>query len=142
MSDKLQPSWLGNINWSHGLPLLPENYKLEQGKIFDYWGEFRSPVYDDMYEYRNSFSKNNYNSFDNWNNYKENTNESERENQFITISKNKKNTLFSRLPIKLSKNNGNTRSNAGNDFDIEEEYIIDDNNINMKNNYEFEDENI
>lgn len=155
MSFKLQPSWLGNINWSHGLPLLPENNKLKQSPIVDYWGNFQSPVWDYMYEYRKSFSKNNYNTFDNWNNnYKENINENLSENQFITISKNKKNTLSSRQLIKFSKNYcNNTSGNAGNNFDIESdasiadiedvEYIIDDDDdINMKTNYELQDTNI
>lgn len=148
MSIKLQPSWLGNINWSNGLPLSPENYKLEQMKIFDYWGEYRSPVWDDMYEYRKLLNKNNYNSFDKSNNYKENTNESNNDNQFITIYKNKKKTLPSSQYIKLSKNYDNTNNNAENDLNIESdestsdieevEYIINKNH----NNYKFEDENI
>lgn len=52
---RLEPSWLGSINWSRGLPLNPEYYKAERAKIFDYWGDYVAPIYDEIHEYRKSF---------------------------------------------------------------------------------------
>jgi len=95
----LQPSWLGKINWSNGIPTSPDKYMASRAKIINYWGEYRSPIWDDLYEYRKSFSTNNYNSYDSYNSYNlynsynnyENISDlQDKENQFITISKNKK----------------------------------------------------
>jgi|688.fasta_scaffold378987_1 hypothetical protein len=89
----LQPSWLGKINWSNGIPTSPDKYMAAQAKIIDYWGEYRSPVWDDLYEYRKSFSTNNYNSYnsyDSYNNYENISDLQDKDNQFITISKNKR----------------------------------------------------
>jgi len=83
----LQPSWLGKIDWSRGIPTSPEKYKTERYKIFDYWGEYKSPIWDDMYEYRKSFSNSYYNLYDNYENI---ANLHDKDNQFITIFKNKK----------------------------------------------------
>ena len=103
----LQPSWLGKINWSNGIPTSPDKYRAAQAKIIDYWGEYRSPVWDDLYEYRKLFSNCNYNSYDNYENI---GNLQDKDNQFITISKNKKTIKQSKYSSnqlnKFSMNNG------------------------------------
>jgi hypothetical protein len=83
----LQPSWIGKIDWARGLPTSPEKYKAAKAKIIDPCDEYKSPVWDDIYEYRKLLSNSNYNLF---NNYKNISNLQDTENQFITISKNKK----------------------------------------------------
>lgn len=156
----LQPLWLGKIDWTKGLPISPEKYKVEQAKIFDYWGEFRSPVWDDMREYRKSYS-NSYYSFDNNQYMQYNTNEYESENQFIIISKNKKiirqaSKQASRLPLIFfsninidnynDNNDNNDNNNIDNDSDvnncnIETEFSdveYDNNDSSLKYNYDYE----
>jgi len=88
----LQPSWLGKIDWSRGIHTSPHKYKVVYSNILD---EYKAPVWDDMYEYRKSFYTRKYNSFDTNNDNIYNL--QDNENQFITISKNKK-------PIKQSIN--------------------------------------
>jgi hypothetical protein len=118
----LYPSWLGKINWSHGLPLSPEKYNSSRIKLLDSWGEYKSPIWDDMYEYRKTFSNRNYYSFDN---FEKNNNLQDKDNQFITISKNKKKNNHcdahytsrhsNRKPYKHSSNN---ESNLNLDIEI------------------------
>ena len=144
----LQPLWLGKIDWSLGIPTSPEKYKSERDKIFDYWGEYKPTFWDDMYEYRKSFSRSNHNSFDN---YESKINLQDKENQFITISKNKK-------PIKTNQqNNISTKfssnpSNPRNDIDSEQSdsennnfYYNDANDdtydANAKRNYDYREDN-
>ena len=101
----LQPYWLGKIDWSHGISTSQNKYKGVYSNIMD---EYKAPVWDDMYEYRKSFLTRKYNLFDN--NNENICNLQDNDNQFITISKNKKtftkNTSSSK-PIKFSMNDGN-----------------------------------
>jgi hypothetical protein len=55
LSYKLQPSWLGIINWSNGLPLSRQAFNIDNDKVIDYWNSWRSPSYDETKEYRKSF---------------------------------------------------------------------------------------
>ena len=97
----LQPSWLGNIDWSRGISTLPNKYKANQvnqvnqanqanqANIIDYWGEYKSPNWYDIYDYRKSFSTSNYNC-NSFNNYENIDKFKDNDNRFITVSKNKK----------------------------------------------------
>lgn len=51
MDVKLVPGWLGKINWSRGLPTLPDKFNLDRDKNMDYWGTFKLYIYDDVKEY-------------------------------------------------------------------------------------------
>ena len=133
----LQPSWLGKIDWSHGIPTSPEKYKAAQDKIFDYWGEYKSPIWDDMYEYRKSFSTNNYNSYDNYENIAK---LHDKDNQFITISKNKKTfKQYDDSPRQFSKYSITYEN------EIESEVSDSENNTfyynDVKKNYDYEEDN-
>jgi len=149
VSNLLQPSWLGKIDWSHGIPTSPQKYKEAQNKIFDYWGEFKSPIWDDMYEYRKLFSTSNYNIFDN---YENNSNLQDKDNQFITISKNKKTIKHFNSPNQLRNFANKFPSNHGNGIDSEisdtentDFYNNDANDVNynsnVKHNYDCDEDN-
>lgn len=154
----LQPSWLGKIDWSNGIPTCPEKYKAAKAKIIDYWGEFVSPVWDDMTEYRKSFSNNYRNSYDYYEAHCKDK-EQDTENLFITYSKNKKTSKqYSGIFIKFSMDNriansnenANANANGGyinsdsSDGELEYDnfnYHPDDDSVyevNLKDNYEVE----
>jgi hypothetical protein len=136
----LQPLWLGKIDWSHGIPTSPETYKAAQDKIFEYWGEYKSPVWDDMYEYRKTFSTRNYNSYNSYNpynlydNYENISNLQDKENQFITISKNKKTIKkiysYSSEVNKFSSNYSNQIDSEISDSENNNFYYNNVNNVN------------
>jgi hypothetical protein len=152
----LQPSWLGKINWSNGIPTSPDKYRAAQAKIIDYWGEYRSPVWDDLYEYRKSFTTNNYNLYDNYENI---GNLQDKDNQFITISKNKKTIKQAKYSSsqlnKFSMNNGKEIDSEISDSeyknvdyddvinDIQEDTIDTNktNNTKVKDNYDYKEDN-
>ncbi len=81
--------WMDKIDWGHGLPISLEKYNAEKAKILDYWADCKFPAYDELHEYRKSFSTNrNYASSMLENNYHYHI--EDKTNQFTTYSKNKK----------------------------------------------------
>lgn len=87
----LRPSWQGKYNWSQGLPNAVKHKQDTKLKNNDYWGEYVPPVWDDMFEYRKSFSNaNNYDDYYHHHNHIYQNTEQTNEHQFITFSRNKK----------------------------------------------------
>jgi hypothetical protein len=90
----LRPSWQGKHDWNRGLPnavklLKQENKTKSNDYDRDYWGEYVSPVWDDMYEYRKSFlNATNYDDY--YHHHISQNKEQTHEHQFITFSRNKK----------------------------------------------------
>lgn len=149
----LQPSWLGKIQWSHGLPLSPEKFKEAKDKIIDYWDNYKNPIWDDMFEYRKLFSNNNTQNNNLQNYYSHNNNleyiSINQDNTFITISKNKKTKikqykLSANQLIEYSKNiENNDNNDDDNNYDNDNEYYDKyDNNIESDiSDLEFENKN-
>ena len=100
----LVPSWLGKIDWGHGLPTSHENYNSAKAKTIDYWGKYKSPVWCEIYEYRKIFPTVNHNTFNYYEHFY-NLQDKSKEKQFITFSSARNKKLNKQLKFPFSQYN-------------------------------------